>query len=165
MIGGGLHPTAAACFNIVKGSRYSSSNEASCHPECTNPFAIAKRHMVVLTVPLDWSWRVFAWWQLITCGAIRAPFLGLAALLVIVAHFAPGFLRLANHVWMRFSHLVSCVMNPVVMAVIFFGVVTPIALLMRLGGKRSLRLAPEPRATSYWTARDPADSVPDGRIF
>ena len=108
---------------------------------------------------------VLACWPLIRGGAIRTPFLGFAALLVIIALFAPGFLRLANHVWMRFSHLVSCVMNPVVMAVIFFGVVTPIALLMRLGGKCSLRLAPDPRATSCWTTRDPADSVPDGRIF
>ena len=45
------------------------------------------------------------------------------------------------------------VVNPVVMGVLFFIVITPVSLLMRLTGKRPLALEFEPEASSYWMTR------------
>ena len=47
------------------------------------------------------------------------------------------------------------VVNPIVLMLLFIIVVTPMALLMRLLGKRPLRLAPDPDAASYWIKREP----------
>jgi hypothetical protein len=44
--------------------------------------------------------------------------------------------------------------NPVVMALLFFSTIMPIGLLIRLCGKDPLRLRRDPTATSYWIARE-----------
>ena len=45
--------------------------------------------------------------------------------------------------------------NPLVMALIYFAVVTPTGLVMRALGKDPLRLKYDPDAQSYWIHRDP----------
>ncbi|MGH6739608.1 MAG: hypothetical protein ACREDY_11370, partial [Bradyrhizobium sp.] len=46
--------------------------------------------------------------------------------------------------------VIAAAANPVVLAILFALVVTPLALVMRLVGKRPLRLMPDPGAASYW---------------
>ena len=55
--------------------------------------------------------------------------------------------------WMGLAHLISKVTTPVFMGVVFFLVITPTSLLMRLFGKLPLR-APRGVAT-YWITRAP----------
>lgn len=43
--------------------------------------------------------------------------------------------------------------GPIVMAILFYAVVTPIGLVMRLTGRDPLRLRLEPEASSYWRTR------------
>ena len=45
--------------------------------------------------------------------------------------------------------------SPVVLGSVFFLVVAPIGLAMRLFGKAPLRLRFEPEAESYWIKREP----------
>jgi len=47
------------------------------------------------------------------------------------------------------------VVNPVVMALLFYGTVLPTGLVMRALGKDLLRLKRQPEATSYWIMRAP----------
>jgi len=47
------------------------------------------------------------------------------------------------------------------MGFLFFLVVTPIALLMRLMGKRPLETAFDTDATSYWVKRGPPGPAPE----
>lgn len=83
-------------------------------------------------------------WLLIAAGAFLA--LGLAA---------PSVLRIPNRLWHRFGLLLYRVVNPLIMAVLFFLAVTPMALLLRAFGKRPLQLAFDPTAPTYWQRRDP----------
>lgn len=57
-----------------------------------------------------------------------------------------------NKLWMRFGLLLGMIVNPMVLGVIFFGLFTPIAALMRLTGRDELRLKFSPK-TSHWIAR------------
>jgi hypothetical protein len=41
------------------------------------------------------------------------------------------------------------------MAILFFAVVTPVGVVMRLTGRDRLRLRFEPAGPSYWVLRDP----------
>jgi hypothetical protein len=43
--------------------------------------------------------------------------------------------------------------NPVIMAVLFFGVLTPVGLIMRAAGKDMLRLRFDKGSSSYWLTR------------
>ena len=57
--------------------------------------------------------------------------------------------------------LLYTIVNPVVLGLLFYLTVTPIALLMRLLHKDPLRLRREPDATSYWIHRSPPGPTPE----
>jgi hypothetical protein len=65
----------------------------------------------------------------------------------------PRSLQLANRAWLKLGLLMYRVVNPVIMAILFFGVILPIGLTMRLFGKDFLRLARDASLPSYWLPR------------
>jgi hypothetical protein len=92
-------------------------------------------------------------------GAPRWWALAGAAVILALAIAWPRVLAPANRLWLRLGLLLHRVVNPIVMGVLFYGVVTPFGLLMRLfraGIARSLR--PDRKATTYWTTRAPHPS-------
>ena len=94
-------------------------------------------------------------WPLLGGNAPRWWALGVAAGLLAVAFAAPRWLAPAARVWFRFGLLLHRIMSPVILAVIYFGVVTPTGLLRRALGKDPLGLKRDPNAESYWIPRDP----------
>jgi len=76
--------------------------------------------------------------------------LGLAVGLLAVAAFAPGMLAPLNRTWAWVGSALNRVVSPVLILVLFYGVVTPVGLAMRAVGKDSLRLRRDPHASSYW---------------
>lgn len=93
--------------------------------------------------------------------AVRDWALVAAALLALVTLLRPALLGPANRAWARFGLLLHHIVNPLIMGFIFFLVVTPIALLMRLFGKDMLALRFDPGAASYWIPRSPPGPEPD----
>jgi large-conductance mechanosensitive channel len=81
--------------------------------------------------------------------------LGVALLLLGIG--APSRMSALNRLWLKIGTVISKVVNPIVLAMLFFLVVTPMAFVMRIAGKRPLRLAPDRTAASYWIARAPAE--------
>ena len=61
----------------------------------------------------------------------------------------PGALLPFNKLWMRLGLLLGIVVSPLVMGLIFFGIFTPVAILMRIFGRDELRLRFKPKG-SYW---------------
>ena len=57
-----------------------------------------------------------------------------------------------NKLWMRFGILIGMVVSPILLGVIFFGMFTPIAVLMRMTGRDELRLKFNNNA-SHWIPR------------
>ena len=57
-----------------------------------------------------------------------------------------------NKLWMRFGLLLGMIVSPIVLGIIFFGLFTPIAILMRLSGRDELRLKFTQKA-SHWISR------------
>lgn len=94
-------------------------------------------------------------------GDIRAWALIVAALFLIAAFAFPKLLRPLNLLWFRFGLLLHKIVNPLVMGMLFFLTVTPIALIMRLAGKDPLNKAFDKTADSYWVKRDPEEMQPD----
>lgn len=94
-------------------------------------------------------------------GSVRLGVLAIAAAFVIVALMVPRALSPLNRLWLRFGLLLHKVVSPVVMALLFFAVVTPAALIIRWIGRDPLRLTFEPTADSYWIERRPPGPAPD----
>ena len=57
-----------------------------------------------------------------------------------------------NKLWMRFGLLLGMIVSPIVLGIIFFGLFTPIAVLMRLSGRDEIKLKFS-RKASHWIAR------------
>lgn len=70
-----------------------------------------------------------------TAAAVGAA---LGALLVLAALLVPTRLGPLERAWMGLAKLISKVTTPLFMGVVFFVVVTPIGLAMRLFGRRAL---------------------------
>tara|TARA_B100000242_G_scaffold292316_1_gene267476 strand:- start:7051 stop:7449 length:399 start_codon:yes stop_codon:yes gene_type:complete len=57
-----------------------------------------------------------------------------------------------NKLWMRFGVLLGMIVSPIVLGLIFFGLFTPIAVLLRVIGRDELRLKFN-RKASHWIKR------------
>ena len=86
---------------------------------------------------------------------------GLAVLLLAAGLLRPSVLHPLNLIWLKFGLLLHRVVNPAVMALLFYGTVLPTGLTMRMMGKDLLRLKRQPAADSYWIARTPPGPSPE----
>lgn len=103
-----------------------------------------------------------AWWRGHADTWAARGALGLAALFLVIAVFAPAVLAPLNQLWTRFGLLLHAITSPVVLGLVFFLVVTPLGLLARLCGKDFLRLRWAREARTYWIARIAPGSTPEG---
>jgi hypothetical protein len=82
------------------------------------------------------------------------------SLFAAAALLAPRLLKPLNRAWFALGLLLHYVVNPVIMAVMFYGAILPMAMLLRWLGKDLLRLKREPNAQTYWIAREPPGPAP-----
>jgi hypothetical protein len=76
--------------------------------------------------------------------------LALAVGFLTVAAFAPATLGPLNRAWAWVGRALNGVISPLLILVLFYGVVTPVGLAMRAVGKDPLRLCRDPHCSSYW---------------
>lgn len=79
----------------------------------------------------------------------------LAGIFLLSAYFWVAPLRPLGMIWHRFGHLLHWVVNPIIMAVLFYGAVLPVGLVLRVLGKDPLRLKIDRICASYWLERKP----------
>jgi len=100
-------------------------------------------------------------WPLLDGDGPRLWSLGVAVAFAAVAVLRPALLAPLNRLWARFGLLLHHVVNPVVMAVLFFLTITPIGLIARLFRKDPLNLKFEPDRRTYWIEREPPGPPPE----
>jgi hypothetical protein len=98
---------------------------------------------------------------LIRGGEVRVWALVVAAVFFTAALLAPALLAPLNRLWFKFGLLLHRVVSPLVMGMLFYVVVTPTGLLMRLLGKRPLDLDFDSTVSSYWIVRQPSGPAPE----
>jgi hypothetical protein len=93
----------------------------------------------------------------------RAGVIACAAASVVFALFtllAPRVLAPLNRLWFYFGELLGKIVSPVVLGVIFFGILTPLSALLRLLGRDELQLK-RSAAKSYWIDHATTASIAD----
>ncbi len=78
---------------------------------------------------------------------------GLAVAFAAAALIRPQILHPLNRAWFALGQLLHRVMSPLVMGLIFFFCITPIAWIMRRRGRDLLSLKRRPDLKSYWIER------------
>jgi hypothetical protein len=94
-------------------------------------------------------------------GEIRWWALGLCLIFLALALVWQAPLKPLNVAWTRLGLLLYHIVNPIVLGLLFFLTVTPLALLMRILGKNPLKLRRDPAASSYWIRREPPGPSPE----
>ncbi len=87
--------------------------------------------------------------------------LAAAAIFLILALFWTAPLGRLNRILVRFGLLLYWVINPVVMAFLYYSTVVPMGLTMRAFGRDALRLKRDKDAASYWILREPPGPSPE----
>ena len=108
------------------------------------------------TLPSDrkFGWTFAALFVLI--GALSHPWLiALGALFAVVTVTRAELLGPLKRAWMRLGEALNRVVSPLVMALIFYAVFTPVGIVMRALGRDALSLRYEPKADTYWKRREP----------
>lgn len=80
-------------------------------------------------------------------------FVASSSIFLLFALIKSSALLPINKLWMRFGLLLGTIVNPIILGIIFFGLFTPTAMLMRLSGRDELRLKFRKKA-SHWISRN-----------
>ncbi len=104
---------------------------------------------------------VIALYPLLAGNPPRLWSLVIAAAFAAVALLRAGLLAPLNRLWTRFGLLLHRIVSPLVLGFMYFAVLTPTGLLLRLFGKDLLALKHDPAAQSYWILRTPPGPAPD----
>jgi hypothetical protein len=91
-------------------------------------------------------------YPLISNGPIRIWSVILSLVFLIITIIRPNLFTYLNRLWIKFGILLGRIISPIVMGLVFFFVVTPIGLLVRILKKDVMGL--KRGASSYWINRE-----------
>ena len=95
---------------------------------------------------------VIGLWPLLNQNPIRVWSVSLALLFLFLALILPKLLRPLNNAWIKLGEILGKIIAPIIMALVFFIVVTPISFIVRIFGKDLLKLKFTKNDT-YWIKR------------
>ena len=80
-------------------------------------------------------------------------FIYLAALLLVITLLFYRVLMPLNNLWLKFGSIMGHVFGSLILGGVFYIVLTPLALLRKLSGNKTMVLDFSKDSPSYWTAR------------
>ena len=93
-------------------------------------------------------------WPLKSSGDLSIYFIFLSVFFLILGLVNSKLLTPLNKLWFKFGILIGSIMAPIVMGIVFFLVVTPTGLMMKLLGKKMLDSKFDKNKKSYWIDRN-----------
>ncbi len=87
-------------------------------------------------------------------------FLLSSALFLVLSIIAPSSLNYLNKAWYLLGLLLGRIVSPIILGIIFFLLITPTAIVMRLAGRDELRIKKR-LSKSYWITRVPPGPDPE----
>jgi Saxitoxin biosynthesis operon protein SxtJ len=95
-------------------------------------------------------------WPLLVRGeGVRIWAMVLGVLLMVPALILPKSLGPVYRIWMVLGNALGWINTRIILGVIFFGLITPMGLVMRLAGKDSMRRNYEKTSDTYRVPRSP----------
>jgi hypothetical protein len=100
---------------------------------------------------------IISLFPLLKDGNVRVWSVVVAIIFLILGLLNSSVLSPLNKIWFKFGILLGKFISPIIMGVVFFIVVTPTSLLIRLFGKDILNLKKNNKK-SYWIEKSPNKS-------
>ncbi len=92
-------------------------------------------------------------WPLKNGLELNYIFIGISIIFLILGLMNSKILTPLNKIWVKFGELLGRIIAPIVMALVYFFILTPISLTMRIFGKDFLNLKSS-EENSYWIKRE-----------
>ncbi len=86
-------------------------------------------------------------WTLTTAAYVLG---GIGTVLTVLGLALPKVLLPVYRVWMALAVVLGFIMTRVILTIVYYLIMTPIGLLMRLFGKDPMQRRIDPEASSYW---------------
>jgi len=96
---------------------------------------------------------IIAAWPLTYNGEIRIWSLSISVIFLILGLMNSKLLKPLNFLWFKLGLFLGRIISPIIMGIIYFFVVTPIGLLMKLFQKNLLNLKKK-KSNTYWIKKD-----------
>jgi len=93
-------------------------------------------------------------YPLLSFNFVRVWALVIALIFLFLGLTKPSVLKPLNTGWIKLGEILGKIIAPIVMLLIFFIVITPIGLMLRLFGKDILGLKFSEKVKTYWITRD-----------
>ena len=96
-------------------------------------------------------------WPLIKGQPPRLWLTAIAAVLVLAAVVWPQGLSPVYSIWIKIGDGLGWINSRIILGIVFYGMFTPMGLMMKVLGKDPLQKKPDPQATTYWSEKQPID--------
>jgi len=93
-------------------------------------------------------------WPLKNNGDLNLYIVLLSISFLILGLLNSKLLSPLNLLWFKFGITIGAIMAPIVMGIVFFFIVTPTGLIMKMFGKKMLDSAFDKTKKTYWINRD-----------
>ena len=95
----------------------------------------------------------FALWPLTKKGEINLYLISIALIFLILGLLNSKILTPLNKSWIKLGDLLGRIIAPIVMGIVYFIILTPISLLVRLFGKDLIGMKYNNNLKTYWIKR------------
>jgi hypothetical protein len=112
---------------------------------------IKRKDNITFGVLFFFFFLVIGLYPLKTVGTVRIWSLVLSLLFLIITIISPNLFTFLNKLWIKFGILLGKIISPIVMGLVFFFVLTPVGLIVRVLKKDVMGL--KRGASSYWINR------------
>ena len=96
---------------------------------------------------------IISLWPLLKGNDLRIWSLIISILFLILGLLKSKFLTPLKRIWIKFGELLGKIISPIILAIVFFIVITPIGLFMKILRKDLLNIK-FTKDKSYWIKRD-----------
>ena len=102
---------------------------------------------------------IVALWPLKYEEDIRLWSLALSIIFLILGVLNSKLLTPLNKLWFKFGIFLGAIISPIIMGIVYFLVVTPTGVFMRLLGKDLLKTSKVKNTSTYWIKRNKQQST------
>ena len=95
----------------------------------------------------------FALWQLTKKGEINLYLISIASIFLILGLLNSKILTPLNKSWIKLGELLGRIIAPIIMGIVYFIILTPVSLLVRLFGKDLIGMKFNNNLKTYWIKR------------
>ena len=97
---------------------------------------------------------ILGFWPIINAGEIKIWLVVISLIFLVLGMMKSKLLTPLNKLWFKFGIFLGAIISPIVMGLVYFLVVAPIGIFMRLLGKDLLKTRKVKNTSTYWIKRD-----------